>query len=237
MGEGGHPCACTRKADTPAGRYRSLEAQKGKTEGGPEERSAQPAWKPEPREAEARPHPKPTPSRLEPAPVTELLVPMGAGNRETGGGERGTGHTGNEALREPRQQPRRAKGWRGPGLCLASTACVSMRQGAAPTPTARLSPPRPPPPWCLSQGPAPGEPRGAGHLLDVFGALVVDEDDDGVDVHVVQPLDGVRADVQETVPVLKGARDQSGPGGGPRDAGALPPVGPPLPHCSTSLHQ
>lgn len=45
-------------------------------------------------------------------------------------------------------------------------------------------------------------PQGACHLLDVFGALIVDEDDDGVDVHVVQPLDGVGGDVQETVPVL-----------------------------------
>lgn len=42
------------------------------------------------------------------------------------------------------------------------------------------------------------------HLLDVFGALVVDEDDDGVDVHVVQPLDGMGGDVQQTVPVLRG---------------------------------
>lgn len=34
---------------------------------------------------------------------------------------------------------------------------------------------------------------GSLRLLDVFNALVVDEDDDGVDVHAVQPLDGVGA--------------------------------------------
>lgn len=39
-------------------------------------------------------------------------------------------------------------------------------------------------------------------FLDVLGALVADEDDNGVDVHVVQPLDGMRGDVQKTVPVL-----------------------------------
>ena len=49
-------------------------------------------------------------------------------------------------------------------------------------------------------GPSPG---GAGHPLDVLGALVVDEDDDGVDVHMVQSLDGVRGNVQEAVPVLQ----------------------------------
>lgn len=70
--------------------------------------------------------------------------------------------------------------------------------------------------------PSPPSPRGPSHLLDVFGALVVDEDDDGVDMHVVQPLDGMGGDVQETVPVLKGVRGQSGPGDGPKDTGALP---------------
>lgn len=50
----------------------------------------------------------------------------------------------------------------------------------------------------------------------------MDEDDDGVDMHVVQPLDGMGGDVQETVPVLKGVRGQSGPGDGPKDTGALP---------------
>lgn len=71
-------------------------------------------------------------------------------------------------------------------------------------------------PRCLSQQPhrhqSPPSP-GARHLLDVFGALVVDEDDNGVDVHVVQPLDGMGGDVQETVPVLKGMmNEESGPG-------------------------
>lgn len=53
-----------------------------------------------------------------------------------------------------------------------------------------ISRPRGPPPHGFEpaappqQGPKPS-PRGACHLLDVFGALVVDEDDDGVDVHVV----------------------------------------------------
>lgn len=39
-------------------------------------------------------------------------------------------------------------------------------------------------------------------LFDVLGALVADEDDNGVDVHMMQPLNGMRADVQKTVPVL-----------------------------------
>lgn len=63
----------------------------------------------------------------------------------------------------------------------------------------------PPPPTPSKAGPSP---QGAGHPLDVLGALVVDEDDDGVDVHVVQSLDGVRGDVQETVPVLQGGRGE-----------------------------
>ena len=58
----------------------------------------------------------------------------------------------------------------------------------------------PPPPMPSKAGPSPG---GAGHPLDVLGALVVDEDDDGVDVHMVQSLDGVRGNVQEAVPVLQ----------------------------------
>ena len=75
-----------------------------------------------------------------------------------------------------------------------------------------ISRPRGPPPHGFEpaahpqQGPKPS-PGGACHLLDVFGALVVDEDDDGVDVHVVQPLNGVGGDVQETVPVLRGGRE------------------------------
>lgn len=64
----------------------------------------------------------------------------------------------------------------------------------------------------------------------------MDEDDDGVDMHVVQPLDGMGGDIQETVPVLKGVCGQSGPGDGPKDTGALPRMGPPpaniaLPPC------
>lgn len=47
------------------------------------------------------------------------------------------------------------------------------------------------------------EPNGARHPLDVLGALVSDEDDNGVDVHMVQPLDGMRGDIQKTVPVLR----------------------------------
>lgn len=65
----------------------------------------------------------------------------------------------------------------------------------------------PPPPWLFEPAATarpPAEPRGADHLLDVFSALVVDEDDDRVDVHMVQPLDGVGSDVQETVPILRG---------------------------------
>lgn len=118
--------------------------------------------------------------------------------------------------------------------------CPREREIGSSSHTYRPSHPSTPTPTALVPEPAAppaASPRGAGHLLDVFGALVVDEDDDGVDMQVVQPFDGVRADVQETVPVLKGARDQSGPGAGPRDTGALPPTGPPLPHCSTSLHQ
>lgn len=59
----------------------------------------------------------------------------------------------------------------------------------------------PPPP--TPQQPSKAQPSPS-HLLDVFGALVVDEDDDGVDVHVVEPLDGVGADIQQAVPVLTG---------------------------------
>lgn len=92
---------------------------------------------------------------------------------------------------------------------------------------------------------APTRPRLAGHLLDVFGALVVDEEDNGIDVHVVQPLDGVGGDVQETVPVLRGeggrgsAWGQAGVGGaGPQKHGqpsedisrlSLPLLGPTSP--------
>lgn len=54
----------------------------------------------------------------------------------------------------------------------------------------------------------------------MFSALVVDEDDDGVDVHMVQPLDGVGGDVQETVPILRRMKNEcqgwaweSGPSG------------------------
>lgn len=52
--------------------------------------------------------------------------------------------------------------------------------------------------YCSSTG-----PHRARHPLDVLGALVADEDDNGVDVHMVQPLYGVRCDVQKTVPVLR----------------------------------
>lgn len=51
-----------------------------------------------------------------------------------------------------------------------------------------------------SPPPAGSRPR---HLLDLLGTLVADEDNNGVDVHVVQPFNGVRGDVQKTVPVLK----------------------------------
>lgn len=67
-----------------------------------------------------------------------------------------------------------------------------------------------------------GRARRAWHLLDVLGALVVDEDDDRVDVHVVQPLDGVGGDVQEAVPVLRGG------GGGAPGRGRAGPQGPSL---------
>lgn len=61
----------------------------------------------------------------------------------------------------------------------------------------------------------------------MFGALVVDEDDDRVDVHVVQPLDGMGGDVQEAVPVLRGRGRRMSAGTGTGVAG-------PHKHCSPS---
>lgn len=98
----------------------------------------------------------------------------------------------------------------------------------------------PPPPWLFEPAaPArpPAEPRVADHLLDVFSALVVDEDDDGVDVHMVQPLNGVGGDVQETVPILKGMKNEyQGGRGGSGSSGdtshlSLSPTGP-TPHLT-----
>lgn len=40
-------------------------------------------------------------------------------------------------------------------------------------------------------------------LLDLLGVFVTDKDDDGVDVDAVEPLDGVRRDVQQTVAALR----------------------------------
>lgn len=105
----------------------------------------------------------------------------------------------------------------------------------------------PPPPWLFEPAaPArsPAEPRGADHLLDVFSTLVVDEDDDGVDVHVVQPLNGVGGDVQETVPILRGIKSEcqgqawgSGPSGDTSYL-SLSPMGPTLTsHYSILLHK
>jgi len=50
-----------------------------------------------------------------------------------------------------------------------------------------------------------------GCVLDLLGVLVADEHHDGVDVDGVQPLDGVRGDVQQAVAVLAGRtrEDQS----------------------------
>lgn len=99
----------------------------------------------------------------------------------------------------------------------------------------------------------PARPRAgprSPHLLDVLGALVVDEDDNGVDVHVVQPLDGMGGDVQQTVPVLRGAAESKrrgqawGPGLGNTAALlgtlplSLPPMGPTCPLTgASSLHK
>lgn len=77
--------------------------------------------------------------------------------------------------------------------------------------------------WQPQQGPQ--RPRGASHLLDVLSTLVVDEDDNGVDVHVVQPLDGVGGDIQETVPVLRDGEGvpRAGLTSGGAPLGHLPP--------------
>lgn len=44
-------------------------------------------------------------------------------------------------------------------------------------------------------------------LLDLLGVFVADKDDDGVDVDAVEPLDGVRRDVQQAVAALRGDRE------------------------------
>lgn len=71
----------------------------------------------------------------------------------------------------------------------------------------------------------------------MLGALVADEDNDGVDVHVVQPLDGVGADVQQAMPVLGDSGMSPGPGLGTAPSrGPRPPFsatdGPHLPHTA-----
>lgn len=44
-------------------------------------------------------------------------------------------------------------------------------------------------------------------LLDLLGVFVADKDDDGVDVDAVEPLDGVRRDVQQTVAALRADKE------------------------------
>lgn len=44
-------------------------------------------------------------------------------------------------------------------------------------------------------------------LLDLLGVFVADKDDDGVDVDAVEPFDGVRCDVQQTVAALRADGD------------------------------
>ena len=44
--------------------------------------------------------------------------------------------------------------------------------------------------------------KGLNYLLNLFDALELDEEDDGEDIVVVEPLDGAQVDVQDTVLLL-----------------------------------
>lgn len=48
---------------------------------------------------------------------------------------------------------------------------------------------------------------GGGHLLDLLGVFVADEHNDGINVNTVEPFDGVRRDVEQTVTALHQNRE------------------------------